>query len=62
MANRFANVEADSPPKCPGCDNFVFPRERPVSALKAQWHPVILFNHNFNFQRDASSAQVARQP
>jgi len=42
MANPFFSANLDEPPVCPGCSKMVFPSERPVSALKAQWHPQCL--------------------
>jgi len=32
-------VQDDGPPICPGCNQAVMPKDRPVSALKATWHP-----------------------
>jgi len=42
MANPFLSVSVDGPPTCPGCSKIVYPKERPLSALKAQWHPQCL--------------------
>jgi len=43
MANRFlAAADDDQPPVCPGCTKIVYPKDRPVSALKGQWHPQCL--------------------
>jgi len=39
MANRFLSADIDEPIKCAGCNKEVFPRDRPVAALKGQWHP-----------------------
>eukprot|EP01119_Soliformovum_irregulare_P002470 TRINITY_DN1271_c0_g1_i1.p1 TRINITY_DN1271_c0_g1~~TRINITY_DN1271_c0_g1_i1.p1 ORF type:complete len:279 (+),score=75.50 TRINITY_DN1271_c0_g1_i1:70-906(+) len=39
MANRFLTADLDEPIKCAGCNKDVFPRDRPVAALKGQWHP-----------------------
>lgn len=37
--NRFLQAVEEDFPTCPGCKDQVFPRERPVRALDAQWHP-----------------------
>jgi len=42
MANPFLSASVDEPPTCPGCSKIVYPKDRPVSALKAQWHPQCL--------------------
>lgn len=40
MANRFlAQANTDEPPTCPGCQKMVLPKDRPLTALKATWHP-----------------------
>jgi len=43
MANRFLQANnGDEPPVCPGCQKIVYPKDRPVAALKGQWHPQCL--------------------
>jgi len=39
MANRFLNAVDDGPAFCPGCNQVVLPKDRPVAALKNTWHP-----------------------
>jgi len=42
MANPFLNANIDEPLMCRGCNKIVYPKDRPVSALKGQWHPQCL--------------------
>jgi len=37
--NPFLAAADEEFPTCPGCSQQVFPKERPLMALGAKWHP-----------------------